>query len=231
MNTFTELQRRVLKQLKTYNEYSLAQLAAKLNENKSTVLYQLEELVEHNLIIRKEYSSKNIKYKLATKSDLEAIIASHSEQLNSILIRTRIEGLEAYKDLLDLAANGEGDIIGYGNLERKIVPEMETMIESFRDKVALAGRIDRFVLPDSLRNIELLRDHFRKPEWRKVFKGRIIERDKMYVNADIYVWDGTVGICSFDNQKFEVTIHTDRITYETYKSLLEVLWEAASEID
>lgn len=226
---FSIQQQNIIKLLKTYTPFTLADIARKLGENKSTLLYHLDELVEQHILIKNQYSAKTITYELAPQEEIQEAIKSQTAFLEQLLTNKEIEGLDAYKELLNHVANGKNNTIGYGNIESKIIPEVEPLLEKFRDTYAASGRIDRFVVPDSPANIALLKDHFRKPEWKKAFQGRIISRDLMNVNCDIYVWDNSVGICSFEGNRFKVKIHTDKLTVETYRSLLEVLWNASED--
>ncbi len=174
-------------------------------------------------------STKKITYKLASEKEVKELINTEKAELEQLLTNTEIEGIDAYKELLTLVANGESDIIGYGNLERKIIPELASFIERFRDKVAKSGRKDRFTVTNYPHNLALLEDHFRKPEWKKTFLGKIIPKEVMDVNCDIYVWDGTVGICSFENGGFKITIYNDKTTFEMFKNLLWFLWNNSKD--
>jgi len=91
-------------------------------------------------------------------------------------------------------------------------------------------KLSGYKLPDFIENIQLVKDHFRKPEWKKAFKAKLIDKNIISVDADIYVWDNNVGICSFEGNKFKTTLHSDRATFQTYRSLLEVLWEKSRPV-
>ncbi len=225
---FTETQVLIIKLLKTYKPLTLASISEKLGFPKSSLLYQLEPLVEQKILIKEVLSTKKITYKLASEGEINELINKEKSEMELLLTNKEIEGIDSYKELLNLVANGESDVIGYANLERKIIPELTNFIEKFRDKMARSGRKDRFTVPDYPYNIGLIKDHFRKPEWHKTFEGRIISKEVMDVNCDMYVWDGTVGVCSFENNGFKIKIINDPIIYKTYKSLLEALFKNAN---
>lgn len=230
MNIFNNDQKEILRYLKTSKSFTLNQIHKITAINKSTLLYNLNELVSLKILNKSVISPRKIYYSIARVEDREDFINSITKELESEIISTKFKGIDDYKNLLDMIAAGEGEILGYGNIENKIIPEIEPILEEFRDKIAKAKRLDRFVVPDSLRNIDLLKDHFKKPEWKKVFRGRVIERSKMNVDGDIYCWDNSVGICSFKNKEFNVNVYTDEIVVESYRALLLNLWENAREV-
>jgi hypothetical protein len=227
---FTDTQILIIKLLKTYKPLTLASISEKLGFPKSSLLYQLEPLVEQKILIKEIISTKKITYKLATKEEIEDLIEKEKMDLELLLTNKEIKGLDAYKELLNMVANGDSDVIGYANLEKKITPEFQNFLEKFRDKFSRSGRVDRFSVPDYDYNIVLLRDHFRKLEWKKALLGKIISKKELDINCDIYVWDGTVGICNFENGGFNITIYTDKINFEVYKRVLTILWERAKEL-
>jgi hypothetical protein len=225
---FTESQILIIKLLKTYKPTTLAGISKKLGFPKSSLLYQLEPLVEQKILIKSEISPKKITYQLASLEEMNSLIGKEKFEMEFLLTNKEIKGIEAYKDLLTLVANGDSDVIGYANLERKLIPELETFIERFRDKMARSGRKDRFTVTNYPHNIALMKDHFRKKEWVGTFLGRIVPKEIMDVNCDIYVWDGTVGICSFEDNGFKVQIYNDRVTFNVFKSLLWFLWNQSA---
>jgi DNA-binding Lrp family transcriptional regulator len=224
---FTTQQNQIIELLKAYKPLTLAEISVKLNLNKSSVLYQLEELVKEKILKKDEISPRKIKYSLVTKDEIEDYINLQTLKLSNLLTNKPLVGQKAYEDLLMLVAKGEGDIWGYCNLEEKVIPEMMDTIEKYRDMIAASRRNDIFVITNTKENIELLKDHKRKKSWIPWFIGKIITKDVLDVNCDIYVWDGKVGICSFEENSFKVTIHEDKATYKLLQGLLQVLFENA----
>lgn len=227
MNYFTEQQEQIIRHLKGNSPLSLAELSRSLRLNKSSVDFQLGQLEKDGIIVRKKYSAKKVLYQLADKDEMQSIIANNAARLEQILTSKSIEGIQAYKDLLNLVAQGESDIWGYANLEEKIIPELQETYEKFRDLLVFKKRKDFFTVPDTPKNIELLKDHSRKKEWKRVLIGRVIPTQVINVNCDIYTWDRSAGICSFEHGGFKVTIYDDKATVDLYRVFLKRLFESA----
>lgn len=224
----TEQQKLIINLLKSYVPQTLAELSRKLDISKSSIDFQLGQLEKLGIVIRKKQSTKKIFYQLATEDEIESLIKNHKAELEKLLTTKGIEGLDSYKDLLNLVAAGNSEIWGYANLEEKIIPELDEFLETFRDKLVASKRPDYFTIPEHPKNIALLKDHFRKKSWKKYLIGRIISPTIIDVNCDIYVWDTNAGICSFSDGGFKITIHHDRPTVELYRAFLQMLYAQAT---
>lgn len=226
---FTKQQEQIISLLNGGSRLTLEQIASSLKLNKSSVKFQLDKLLQEKIIERRQISTKKIFYTIKKKSELEKYIQSKTSELESILISNQIEGIEAYKDLLRKVAFGTGDIIGYVNMEYKFIPELVETIEWYRDTICEQKRFDKFTITNTKENLKLLKDHMQKPLWEKYLIGRVVEKDVLDVNCDIYCWDGNVGVCNFENNRFVITYHNDPIIFQMMKGLLENLFEGAEE--
>ncbi len=131
---------------------------------------------------------------------------------------------DEYRKLLEDVANGEGDIYGYSNLEHKIFSEFTTEIREYRNAVARKKRMDHFIVPNTPNNLDLYHSHFDEADWKLYLRGRFIPNELLNVDCDMYVWDGKVGICTFDNEKLHVEILTNPTVVNLYLQFLKLLW-------
>ncbi|MDQ6985589.1 MAG: ArsR family transcriptional regulator [Candidatus Dojkabacteria bacterium] len=224
---FTQQQESIIDLLKRESSLSLADISSSLKLNKSSISFQLEKLLEEKIIRKKEISAKKIYYSLESKEVLENYIESKKFDLENVLMKNSIVGLDAYIDMLNLIAAGSGEIWGYGNLERKLIPELYEAVEIYRDTISVKKRRDIFTVTDTKENIALLKDHSRKKLWEPWFIGRIATKDIINVNCDIYWWNDRVGICSFEKGGFKVNIYEDLATTQMFKALLKRLFDTS----
>lgn len=223
-NMFTSQQEKIIYLLQRGQALSLEEIASSLQLNKSSVKFQLVKLLKEKIIEREQISTKKIYYKIKSKSELEKYIRNKTSDLELILISNQIEGIEAYKDLLKKVAFGKGDIIGYVNMEHKFIPELVETITWYRNTICAQKRFDKFLITNTKTNLTLLKDHMQKAIWKKYLIGKVIEQDILNVNCDIYCWDGNIGVCNFENNKFIISYHTDPTIYQMIKGLLENLF-------
>lgn len=135
-----------------------------------------------------------------------------------------VNELEEYKKLLESVASGSGDILGYSNLEKKLGPEYRAIIIEYRDSIVEKDRIDRFIVPNTESNIDLVEDHFSKTQWAQHMLARFIDTGTFNVPCDLYVWDNKVGIAFFQEGALSVSIYDDQVLHDLLKKSLDLLW-------
>lgn len=134
---------------------------------------------------------------------------------------------EDYRKLLMEVAQGSGDVYGYANLEGKTSDEFREAVDEYRERMVDEDRTDFFIVPDDSENIELVEEHFSDERLRKHFEARFIPEDLVDVNCDFYLWDGKVGIASFEDGELRVRIDEDPAFFEMYKQFFDSLWGLA----
>lgn len=156
-------------------------------------------------------------------------MTERSLNLSSFLEDMEQKEVEKYRNLLMEVADGEGEICGYANLEGKTSEAFRSAVEKYRDRILEKDRVDRFIVPDNTENIDLVKEHFSEQELRQHFKPRFIPENLVDVNCDFYLWDGKVGICSFNEGELEVRMEESQVMYDLYKQFFESLWGIALE--
>ncbi len=134
-----------------------------------------------------------------------------------------------YGDLLKLVAAGKSDTFGYVNIKKKMHPAFKEIVIEYRNKIAEKGRHDSFIATDTPENIEVVHSHFSNPKWIDHFTARFIPEHLVNVDCDFYLWDGKVGVCSFENNKIKTTVLDNPTVYQLYKQFFDVIWNVALE--
>jgi len=135
--------------------------------------------------------------------------------------------VEDYRELLMAVADGSGTVYGYTNLEGKTSEKFSEAVRDYRKRIVEQDREDCFIVPDDEENVELVEEHFSRPELRRSFEARFIPEDLVDVNCDFYLWDGKVGIASFEDGELEVRIEDNKTFFKMYKQFFDSLWGLA----
>lgn len=134
-----------------------------------------------------------------------------------------------YGNLLKLVAAGKSDTFGYVNIKKKMHPAFKQIVIEYRNKIAEKDRHDSFIATNTPENVEVVHSHFSNPKWVNHFTARFIPEHLVNVDCDFYLWDGKVGVCSFENDKIKTTILDNPTVYQLYKQFFDVIWNVALE--
>ena len=143
--------------------------------------------------------------------------------------RSAPKTLVDYQELLNKVGSGKSDVVGYAYMAGKINTDTRIMMSEYRQKLAEANRQDKFVIPATLENIEIVESEKDKKNFQEIFDLRYIPAEVFSEHMDIYLWDNSVGICFFKNDNYQVKLYDCPLVYAITKAFCDLLWNMGDE--
>jgi sugar-specific transcriptional regulator TrmB len=242
-----KIQADVYVQLLKLRTATVVELSRETNINRTT-LYRILEALEKKGLVKTLLGHKTTKYQAENPEKLEGLILQEEEKIHTLRnslsqIQTQLhtlipvqpsstevlyfQGKEGLKQMLwnTLNAGENGEIVGFGYLSLN-----EGAGRFFAEKIR-REYIDNNIKRKELLNIDQIEPEENytdfASEYRKVYEGRGIEKEKIEIYHDLTIYNDVVTFWHVLNDElFGVEIH-NAVIAKMQKQIFHILWEMA----